>query len=516
MSSEQEQQAAAALAQEKESKKLLAKKTIEAKCKEGSSNFKDIQAIGDALNKGDSLELKVLSGGETNFSYKVYLKNDPTKTLFAKLSFQKALWNPDPTVHYDLARVDSEYKIMNQFADMLGGHGTAPVAQPFYVIDLDPADNDGADAKLFIAEWNTKADEQFANQFSDGNVDPRVITGLAKALATLNLTPVEPEWNEDCRTCFRSLHPAFKGIFGQFTELPDDQSDAAVKRCKELGLPSLEAMIDKMDVEYMEFRQVLNHNDTKQFNILVEPTTDDGSFGKTGSFAVCDWEMSVKGKSGKDIGVFWAYSLACALCHAAHGNEKEARHLLQTSMDFWNQYADNLLEKGNKDEAYLIDTLRGAFGGAFLYLFFAYYAFGMHTDVMPFDGLTPELAAKAKGAMGLVGVFLGEESYGEHISSDLSLEELKALFANKVTSEINALLVESSGTEPPATLAQKRRSSTLNKHHHRESNRRASDAMMMEEAIKRMSVHFAGGDKRASIYGLQIPDAATLLELDDE
>ncbi|KAL3903786.1 MAG: hypothetical protein SGARI_005228, partial [Bacillariaceae sp.] len=368
MSTEQEQQAAA-LAQEKETKKLLAKKILEAKCKE-ESEFQVVKDIGAALNNGDNLEMKILSGGETNFSYKVYLKNDPSKRFFAKLTFEKALWNPDPTVKYDLSRVDNEFQIMNDFADHMGGHGQAPVAQPFYVIDIDPSKNDGQAAKLLVAEWSP-ADEQFSNQFVDGKVDPRVIKGLAVALAKLNLTPVvEAEWNQDCRSCFRSLHPVFKQIYGGFMALPDEQSDAAVKRCKELGLEALDQMIDNMDTEYMECRQVLNHNDTKQFNVLVEPPVkgDNGesSFGENGSFAICDWEMSVKGKSGKDVGVFWAWNLACAVCHAAQGNEKEARHLLQTALDFWNEYAA-VLKQAGKDDAYVIDTLRGAFGGAYLY-----------------------------------------------------------------------------------------------------------------------------------------------------
>lgn len=56
-----------------------------------------------------------------------------------------------------------------------------------------------------------------------------------------------------------------------YADLPDEQSDSAVRRCKELGLPALERMIDSLDKEYMESRQVMNHNDTKQFNIWVEP-----------------------------------------------------------------------------------------------------------------------------------------------------------------------------------------------------------------------------------------------------
>ena len=504
------------LEREKREKKKLARKIIEAKCKEQSSEFPIINAIGDALtNKGDSLELAVLSGGETNFSYKAFLRDDPAVAMFCKLTFTKALWNPNP-VHYDLDRVDNEFLIMNRFAEMFGGHssGNAPVAQPYYVIDIDPADNDGNDAKLLMAEWSA-TDEQFANQFTDGRVDSRVIQGLAEAIAKLNLTEVEDEWNQECRECFRSLHPVFKQIFGQFVDLPEDQSDPAAQRCKQLGIDALHKMIDALDKEYMESRQVLNHNDTKQFNILVEPSRGSSSFGPSGDFAICDWEMSIKGKAGKDLGVFIAFPIACLLCHAAQGNEIEARDLLDTSIvQFWNDYENAMVRDGDKDEEFLVDAFRGMFGGAFLYLHFAYYAFGMHNDALPLEGLSNEMTLKAKGAMGAIGLWLGEESYGDN-KSDLSLEGLKNMLEKKLLSEIDALLAlavseSQSNQKQKPVLSEKGHNNRR-----RTSSRRASDAMMMEEAMKRISQPSTGSKgKRASIYDFEISDIV-LQEIDD-
>jgi hypothetical protein len=102
--------------------------------------------------------------------------------------------------------------MMNQFAEIMGGHGDAPVAHPYFVIDVDPAENGGQDSKLLLTEWSD-ADEHFSNRFIDGDVDPRVIKGLAIALVKLNLSPVAAEWKEDCRACFQSFHPVFKQIF---------------------------------------------------------------------------------------------------------------------------------------------------------------------------------------------------------------------------------------------------------------------------------------------------------------
>ena len=78
MSSSTEQAAAAALLKEREEKKQVVIDMLTAKCQE-PSDFEDIQEFGKALKGGDALDLKILSGGVTNFTYKVSLKSDPTK-----------------------------------------------------------------------------------------------------------------------------------------------------------------------------------------------------------------------------------------------------------------------------------------------------------------------------------------------------------------------------------------------------------------------------------------------------
>lgn len=396
------------------------------------------------------------------------------------------------SVRYDLARVENEFKIMNSFAERMGGHGIAPVAKPFYCMDVP------GDAKLLVSQWSP-TDVQFSNQFIDGQVDMRVIDKLAEALAILNLTPVEPEWNENCRTCMRSLHPLFKQIFGQFVGLDDDQADAGAMYCKELGLEALEKMIDNLDEEYMETRQVLCHNDTKQFNILVEKKPSANEFGPEGNFSICDWEMSIMGRSGKDIGIFQAWAAVCALCHAVQGHRQEANHLLDVMVKFWDAHEAALREKGDKDDDYLLDAYKGALGSAFLYLHLGYYMLGINADDLPLEGVPEEAAGKAKGAMGVVGLKLGEVVYLDRLS-DGDLAQLKAFFEDTIQSEIDALLADAAVVVPS-----KRRPS------HREAGRRASDTLLMEQAAKRASMVLDG---RASVFSLSIPDE--VLDLDDE
>ena len=67
-----------------------------------SEQFDQFRSIRSAIeNDGDHLTAKVISGGCTNFSYKVSLQNQPDVALFAKLCFPYALWNPDPDGKYD-------------------------------------------------------------------------------------------------------------------------------------------------------------------------------------------------------------------------------------------------------------------------------------------------------------------------------------------------------------------------------------------------------------------------------
>ena len=48
--------------------------------------------------------LTTLRKQSIQYSYKVYVDEQPELCVFAKLSFEYALWNPDKTSHYDLQR----------------------------------------------------------------------------------------------------------------------------------------------------------------------------------------------------------------------------------------------------------------------------------------------------------------------------------------------------------------------------------------------------------------------------
>jgi hypothetical protein len=143
-----------------ESMKILVAELISSHCHD-LSEFQDFRKIGQALQAGAQLQLDILSGGYTNYSYRVFLDDSSSVQLFAKLSFSHALWNPDTTMHYDLSRTANEYKMMKLF------HKINPeaVAVPYLLLDVE-------DMKLLVTQWS-EADEQWANQFIDGSVDNR-------------------------------------------------------------------------------------------------------------------------------------------------------------------------------------------------------------------------------------------------------------------------------------------------------------------------------------------------------
>ena len=51
-----------------------------------SSKHEILQQINDAINNGSKLEATILFGGYTNYSYKVYVDDQPELWIHAKLS----------------------------------------------------------------------------------------------------------------------------------------------------------------------------------------------------------------------------------------------------------------------------------------------------------------------------------------------------------------------------------------------------------------------------------------------
>ena len=463
---------------DKEVKKEILIDLVASYCNE-NSEFEDFRAIGKAIKVDDKLTAKVVSGGVTNYSYKVFLEGDPNGApcFFAKIAFPYALWNPDRSVHYDVARTANEFKIMKRFKEMLGED--APVATPYLCVDVEDTG-----MKILVVEWTSNADEQWANQFIDGEVDHRVIPKLAKAIAALNLAPLDdefdPMFNDNVRPCMRTMFGLTKQIFGQVIE-GDETLDSCVTYMKAMGQEKYNALIDGLDELYMT-RECINHSDTQCFNLLVEkkPSIDKlQAFGDNGDLVICDWEMSMAGPHGRDAGIVQCWPVACALTHAAHGHKEAAYDILECCVEFWDEYAKVFVEQGGKDAAFMTKTFRSSMGWNAKYLYIAMYQMGLLSENLPTDDLSEEMKILGKGSLGLTGIKFFEYAFGNK-EPDLGLEELRARFRGIIVCEIEVLLKCASKYK-----ARPRRASVL-----RAQGRRVSDAMAFDEVARRFSIQF--------------------------
>ena len=481
MSTEQELKQLEALNDaDREEKKELVLKTISEYCTVGKTEFADLNAIGARMNRGEKLSCSIISGGKTNYSYKVFFPKDGEKNpvLYAKLAFNYALWNPDRTVKYDLQRTINEFEMMETFAKAMGGAKKAHVATPYFMVDVKE------DVKLFVTEW-VATDEQFANQFIDGTVDTRVVKGLGQTIAALNLQPVDPSWNDNVRPTLASLFPAVKQeVLDKMAAVPYESADFALKLAKDMGSERYANLVETQRNELLECREVLCHNDFHQFNMLVEQKPDVENmdqFGKSGDFVLCDWEMSIMGPLGKDVGLFQAWPIACAMAHAAQGHKDVALSLLQCNIDFFDAYAQAMVEQGSKDEAYLEKAFRQSLPSTGLFLFYVLYCLGIFIENLPLQDVNEETIQEVKATIGYIG-FQFISLYDEKESkSSYSLTELRGWYKDLVESQIDKLtnLASAQEGQRPRPRLSRRRSSVL-----RSAPHRVSDASVVEHARK--------------------------------
>ena len=275
-------------AEDKRVKKILLIDTITARC--ASSSHEILQQMHHAINGTDSgskLEAKVLSGGYTNFSYKVYVGTHPELCVYAKFCFEFAMWNPDKSARYDLRRVENEYDIMEKMSKTASGTIVTPLA-------LWDVYHEEQNMKLLVTEWS-KVDEQFCNQFIDGAVDPRVAPKIADSLAKLhNIQDFDPDFNDNVKPFMMNM---FKQMFDIGLEACkiENQKDRTGEYCVSLGEEVVMKILNTHVSIYLQ-PDCLIHGDSHVFNTLVEPKPsieELEEFGPDGTFVLCDWEMAM-------------------------------------------------------------------------------------------------------------------------------------------------------------------------------------------------------------------------------
>ena len=477
---------------DQEAKKALVLSEISKRCHSNNNAECDhLRAIGQTLESGDSLVCKIIAGGKTNYSYKVFCANNPSLAVYAKISFSYALWNPDKSQEYDLQRAVNEFKIVQQFVSMIHPE-KAPVAQPYFLADI----SDGtAQMKLVVTEWAATS-EQWAAEFTEGHVNAQISEQLARTLGKLNLQTIEPSFNENIRPCFRSLFGTLETRFAEIlldvNNKKDD--DMAISFMQSMGSDIYHIITQNMDREFMNVRDVICHNDSHQFNILISglpQDDDDNTTAKDNGFVICDWEMAICGPVGRDAGLTMPFPIACAMCHAIQGRREEAFEIVGLTIQFWDTYSQVLQEGGN-DEAYLRKAFLSALGVCGFYLFGVFYLLGIFAEFLPLEGAPHHHRKKAISAFAKVGLELLWVAYGGK-GEGMDYASVRDHYKQLVTEHIEICLpVQESGNKPVP-----RRQSIL-----RTAQRRVSDAFLADEAVFRTS-SAKGGARRASIYDVE-------------
>jgi len=442
-----------AIENDKENKKKVVIEIITEHCND-SSQFEDLKLIGEALQAGDKLDINILTGGLTNFSYRISLEQRPEIQLYAKLCFARALWNPDPDAHYDLIRTVNEFKMMGTFNSIDPGS----VAIPYLCLDVD-------DMKLLVTQWSP-ADEQWANQFIDGTVDVRVIPKFASALAKLHCMEFDPDFNIGVRETQLDFFPGMAKSLRDLFDPETDGNNRVSRYAKDLGQNTCVLFYDQLIEDYNN-RECLAHNDTHVFNILVEKKPNINTleqFGPEGKYALCDWEMTISTNFGRDIALFYTFPVSCIVAHAINGNKQSAEKILDLINLFWTEYTSALHEFSQKDSKDLCAIYRSVVGQLGWWNFHVNYVLDIHIEFLPFEGNLTS-AAKAKESLGYLGLKWLELAYGKNYANE-SIESLQSIFQSTMNHEITFLL-------PSRPSRRNMRSSML-----RASGRRVSDASM--------------------------------------
>ena len=454
-------------------KKNLVIQTILSKANSSPHKIlQDIHEVINVSNEGSKLVATILSGGVTNYSYKVHVDTNPQLAVFAKLSFEYALFNP--SAHHDLARTQNEYKAMEMAKEAAPNVVVAPLA----CWDLE---HNGQKAKLLLTEWSN-ADEQFGIQFHEGMVDPRIAPQLADTIANLHtIENFDPEFNAQVKSSIVGLLEFVKqsSIEAAKKETPDNRTEAYMA---EVGADVIHDILNDNIQDFEQTRDCLIHNDFHVFNILVEkkPSIEElENFGPDGTVVVCDWETTIVGPIGRDLGQALAAPIGCLIGHMLKGYREESiDNYINTLLD---HYFDRMAKSGKTEDelAYIYRNSIGWIGWA---QYVVFYFMKIQLDAFGVESV--ELQNYMRDTLGLLGLKFMRLSYDtDYVAATTSLPQLKAIFKNLIEEEV--IRAKSNFNSRKAKM-QPRKSSML-----RAASRRVSDASIYLLAADSLAREFS-------------------------
>ena len=439
---------------------FLVDKFASAATEESSSStihlFREIHQAIEA-NDDNELQAVVLTGGFTNYSYKLYVTNHPELCLFAKLSFAYAAWNPDRSAPFDLQRTSNEYEIMQTFSKIKPDCVVAPLV----CYDIE---QDGQKMKLLVTEYS-KADEQFANQHIEGSVDIRLAPKLADMLAAIhNMQGIDPSFNDQCKLNVAGLNEQILEYVKE-TCASTTPKDRTERYMVETGGDVMINVVQTMHYEYLNCRDSLQHGDCHVFNTLVEskPSIEKlEAFGPNGDLVQCDWEMSFVGPKGLDVGVCLSYPIMCMMVHARNGHTDAVLSIKTYAATLLDCYEQRMVEAGKTSEE-MSDIMRHVVGWCGCFFFQVFYYLRVFLDTLPVN--SEHDREFIRDTMGALGLKMIRVCYDNDFCTERSSSvEVRRVFMSLLEEEVAGIA---------QSTIQPRRLSSL-----RASNRRVSDASL--------------------------------------
>lgn len=400
-------------------KKQRVVETVLKRCT-SDSETEVLRKIWSAVQSGDELEALALTGGYTNYGYKVFLRQSPSTSVFAKVSYPSPLFNP--SLSWPHERTDNEYAILKLCSSFTGSN----TPKPLFCVDVD-------EAKILVLEWAAE-DDLFWRQMVDGDVDPRVVTAIANSLNAIHSMPVQ---DKSFNNSHREKYHGIAGMIRDFLSASHSKGNPnrVEARVQQFGADFVTQLGEVSTKRYFS-GQVYVHGDSHAFNTLVESRQIDGSFGPTGSITLCDWESSFIGAEGFDLGFQMAFPVACVLWHSIQRRKDKSDHLLSVFNLICHSYVEAAKTMSGKDDAFLRDTMRDAIGWCGLYLLFSLYLMKNCVDQLTYsdDNEGDAQRTKVMEGIGVIGIEMSRLGFLEY--DDMSVEELQVATKTIITEEL--------------------------------------------------------------------------------
>lgn len=396
------------------------------------SGHEEINAFSKGLEEGREMQLKVLTGGLCNYSYKLTFKDSDDAALFVKLTFGTPVAFPD--VPCSPSRTSYEFKAMELFAKATPYPQTA--VKPYLIFDVEGGEEN---MKVIVTEFSSRLEEQAANVFVDGDsVDKNFAIKIAKSLSALHNTEVtELDFNEEMKEFFLTMSGICQLIFAGYLDESNENPDRVATKGRAIGKDGLDEIMDAM-AEFLVRTDCYVHGDCHMFNMLVEETLQaavNEDENAIGDVAIIDWEFAHCGPMGKDLGWVQVFPVACALTHAINGDKSNVESILTFLTTCWETYEASV----NLDFKFLSkeDLFRQVLASLAIMLI-AYSGMGIHCEYLPVEEGNNKDLEKIKESLGVLALEFFEIGFrGKYEGA--SLEELRKNFMDALQAEIALL-----------------------------------------------------------------------------